>query len=333
MHSKTLALAFATALALAPAPLSAQTAARAPVPGISSSDMARVAAMPAVADNPGHGAFKVDYEPAPAPLRAVVYRPIDIAAAASKKKLGVYVWGNGGCGADATMARVHLAEIASAGFVVVAPGEILTGAKAKPAPAGAPPRPGVTVADMQAALNWILAENDRAGSPYHKKLDLNRVAIGGNSCGGLLAVKTGLDPRVKSVSVQNGGVWPSKTLTGPGMPRPEQLASLNAIATEADLLNMHTPIFIIIGGEEDIAHPPVLATFQIARAPMFVADHPGGGHFGVFMEPNNNAGTWAEIDWLKWQLDKDPTAAKTFVGKDCKLCVDPKWKVHKKGID
>ena len=69
---------------------------------------------------------------APDGLKYVVYQPKDLAGAESKGKLGVYVWGNGGCSADGASSRFHLTEIASHGYVVIVPGKILSGPKAPP---------------------------------------------------------------------------------------------------------------------------------------------------------------------------------------------------------
>ena len=67
----------------------------------------------------------------------VVYRPTDLNKA-RRDKLGVYIFGNGGCSADGTSSRNHLLEIAAHGYLVIAAGTIPSG---KPA-AGAPPAPG-----------------------------------------------------------------------------------------------------------------------------------------------------------------------------------------------
>jgi len=64
---------------------------------------------------------------APDGMEDVVYQPRDLSLV--KGKLGVYIWGNGGCGYDATSARFHLIEIASHGHVAMAPGEIESGPK------------------------------------------------------------------------------------------------------------------------------------------------------------------------------------------------------------
>ena len=82
-----------------------------------------------------------------------------------------------------------------------------------------------------------------------------------------------------------------------------------------------------------MAEPNGLDDFQhIQHVPVFVADHPGAGHGGLFSEPNSE-GTKIELDWLDWQLHKDHVAARTFTGPDCTLCRDFRWVVYRKGIE
>ena len=90
-----------------------------------------------VPDVEGTGPFPASYEAAPNGSDYVIYQPIDLAAAEAKGKLGVYVWGSGGCSPDAASSRFHLTEIASHGYVVIVPGKILSGPKAPPKPVGA----------------------------------------------------------------------------------------------------------------------------------------------------------------------------------------------------
>ena len=87
-------------------------------------------------DQPGSGAYPATYAMAPNGMEDVIYQPQDLAQV--KGKLGVYIWGNGGCGYDATSARFHLIEIASHGYVAIAPGEIQSGPKAPARPAAGP---------------------------------------------------------------------------------------------------------------------------------------------------------------------------------------------------
>lgn len=285
-----------------------------------------------VPDLEGSGPFPASYEAAPGDMEYVIYQPKDLAAAEAKGKLGVYVWGSGACSADAVGSRFHLTEIASHGYVVIVPGKILSGPKAAPAPAGQAGGTGMgdagdraTAEKMVAGIDWILTENQRSGSPYFNAIDTKRIAVAGFSCGGLIALKAGMDPRVSAVLIESSGILRS---IPPGMSNFPQMTSLK----KEDLSKLHTPVIYLLGGPEDIAEPNGLDDFEhIDKVPVFVADQPGAGHGGLISVPNAE-GTKVELDWLDWQLNHDEVAARTFVGADCTLCRDFRWQVHRKGI-
>lgn len=285
-----------------------------------------------VPDLEGSGPFPATYAPAPEG-EYVVYQPKDLAGAEAKGKLGVYVWGSGGCSPDAAGSRFHLTEIASNGYVVIVPGRILSGPKAPPAPEGArpaggmgAPRDGATAEKMTAAVDWILAENKRQGSPYVGAIDTRRVAVAGFSCGGLIAIRAAMDPRVSALLIESSGILTS--LPSGAMANNPQMTSLK----KDDLAKLHTPALYILGGPEDIAEPNGLDDFEhIQKVPVFVADQPGAGHGGLISVPNAE-GTKIELDWLNWQFKHDAVAGRTFTGPDCVLCRDFRWQVHRKGI-
>jgi hypothetical protein len=289
-------------------------------------------------DSTGSGAYSATYAMAPNGMEDVVYEPKDLSLV--KGKLGVYIWGNGGCGYDAASARFHLIEIASHGYVAIAPGEIQSGPKSPKQPAaGAQPAAGpdsgkrATPEKMLAALDWILAENQRKGSPYYGKIDPDSVAFSGHSCGGLIAMKAALDPRAKVLVLENSGLF--RQPVG-GVASDDKLAPVVKLLSQMkkdDLVKLHTAVLYILGGPQDMAEPNGLDDFQhIQHVPVFVADHPGAGHGGLFSEPNSE-GTKIELDWLDWQLHKDRVAARTFTGADCTLCRDFRWVVYRKGIE
>lgn len=80
---------------------------------------------------------------------------------------------------DGASSRFHLAQIASSGYLVIAPGKRRRGpgAKAGPSPPRAPIAVGTmpltpnNAADFAEALDWALAENDQAGSAYNGLID------------------------------------------------------------------------------------------------------------------------------------------------------------------
>jgi len=280
-----------------------------------------------IPDTPGTGAYPAMKEETPTLPDHVVYRPADIRKLGARK-LGVYVFGNGACSDDGASARLHLLEIASHGYLAIAPGRIRSGPGAtapptEPAPApppvpGTPPRlpkPPTSAADLTSALDWALAQNVDAKSPYFGKIDPTAVAISGFSCGGLQALQIASDPRVKTLIVMNSGIFNDSTM------------GITGIEVSKSLLDkIHTPTFYILGGETDIAYPNGMDDFKrIRHVPAYLGNLTGVGHGGTYWEPNGGKAAAAVVAWLEWQLRGDARAAKMFVGKDCGMCRDAAW--------
>jgi dienelactone hydrolase len=281
----------------------------------------------ATPDTPGTGKFPAIKEEVPSLPDHVVYRPADLGKLGSTK-LGVYVFGNGACSNDGASARLHLLEIASHGYLAIAPGKIRNGpgisaqTLAEPPPAPRPPqdgsklpRPPTTSADLVSALDWALAQNADKKSALFGKIDTAAIALSGFSCGGLQALQIADDPRVKSLIVMNSGIFIDNT------------QGISGIDVSKALLDkLHTPTLYILGGETDIAYKNGVDDFKrIKQVPAYLANLVGVGHGGTYWQPNGGKAAAAVVAWLEWQLRGDPSAAKMFVGKDCGLCRDPAW--------
>jgi dienelactone hydrolase len=289
---------------------------------------AQRAAYAQMPDTPGTGPYPALKEVTPSLADHVIYRPANLASL-GKRKLGVLIWGNGGCSDDGASARLHLAEIASHGYLAIAPGAIRSG------PGAPPPQPAqgfdasgklppvkTTAADLIRSIDWAYAENARAGSPFYHRLDLNRLAVAGHSCGGLQALQVAADPRVHAVVIHNSGVFADGSNPIRGMEVDKSI-----------LKKLHTPVLYILGGPKDVAYPNGMDDFaKIDTVPVMVANL-AVGHGGTFTKPNGGLVAQVAIKWLDWQLSGDKAAAKTFVGKDCGLCTDPAWTVDRKRIE
>jgi hypothetical protein len=292
----------------------AQTPAAPPVPRDPAAADRQVAADNQLPDPRGTGRFPAMKEEVASLPGHVVYRPADLAALGDQK-LGVVAWGNGGCSGDGASSRFHLLEIASHGYLVIASGRILSGPGAPPPSPPDQPRPRTQATDLTTALDWALAENARAGSPYRGRIDPEHVALSGWSCGGLQALRVAADPRVRTVVMHNTGVLndgPNTTI--PGMD-----------VTKEALANFHTPVIYILGGPADIAYANGMDDVaRLTHVPVAVANLPVG-HGGTFQEPNGGAAAGVAVSWLNWQLRGDAEAARRFVGADCELCRDEHW--------
>jgi dienelactone hydrolase len=280
------------------------------------------AAYDALPDTPGTGRYPAARFVDPRLPDHVIYRP----ATRDARRLGVVVWGNGGCSDDGASARQHLAEIASHGYVVIAPGRILSGPGGPPRPAKRPP-PGplgirTTTADVAAGIDWALAENRRAGSPLFGRIDPRAIAVSGHSCGGLQALQLAADPRVNAAIIHNSGVFKDGGNPIRGM-----------TIDKSVLARLHTPVLYVMGGPGDVAWPNGNDDFdRIATVPAAIASL-DVGHGGTFRDVNGGRVAPVAVAWLEWQLRGDTTAARWFKGPACRLCTDRAWTLRKKRID
>lgn len=309
---------------------------QAPPPGGPSPEMlremreaeARNNAMP---DTPGTGDYPAIKEADPTLANHVVYRPADLSKLAGRK-LGILAWGNGGCGDDGANSRQHLAEIASHGYLVIANGTIKSGPGVPPAPPLTIPAPGPdgarrlppprTSAEMLTqSIDWAIAENGRADSPYFGKIDTSAVAVSGWSCGGLQALAiAAADPRVKTAVIHNSGIF--------NQPMPGMGVNID----KATLDRVKVPLLYILGGPTDIAYANGMDDFaRLTATPVAVANL-GVGHGGTFYQRNGGKAAALAVAWFDWKLRNDAAAGKWFAGPDCRLCRDPEWKFQQKGL-
>jgi len=260
-----------------------------------------------------------------------VYRP-DLSKLARNQRLPIVAWGNGACSNAGLLFQTFLTQVASHGFLVIA-----SGPKDAPLPAFAAQREGQVASagtapagrtkdeDLLTAIDWAIKENDRAGSDYRGKLDAGKVAVMGQSCGGLQATAVAGDPRIKTVVIWNSGVFQE----GPNAAVARSLSG----ATKAAIGKFHAPVAYFLGGPTDIAYANGKDDFsRVTNVPAFLGSI-RAGHGGTFNHPGG--GWFAEVGlaWLKWQLNGDAAAAKYFRGKDCVLCQDPLWETAKKNMD
>lgn len=244
-----------------------------------------------------------------------VFRPKDLHAIDAKAKLPIVVWGNGAC-ANSPWEHINfLSEVASHGFLVVAIGQMPAEGQ-RGAPGGPTKSPLLTD-----AINWAIAQNSDQSSQYYQKLDTNKIAVAGMSCGGLQALEIAPDPRVKTAIICNSGILGSPGSGRPGMPS----------LTKDHLAKLHSPTFYILGGESDIAYKNGMDDIRrINHVPIFVANL-DVGHGGTYGKQHGGEFAKAATGWLQWQLKDDKEAAKMFVGEPCGLTREG-WRVEKKNI-
>ena len=270
----------------------------------------------------GSGRYPAIYEALPGLPDHVVYRPADLTRL-GRERLPIYVWGNGGCSADATSSRNHLLEIASHGYLVIASGTIPGPAK----PAAAPATPGaLTVATktglLRDAIDWAQTEDHRSGSPLAGRIATDRIAASGWSCGGLQALATAQDPRVTTAVIMNSGFFP------------EGANPINGVASDkAMLAGLHGPVLYVLGGPTDIAAANGTDDFaRITRVPAALVNIPVG-HGGTYMQPHGGVGAEVVTAWLDWQLKGKSDGQAAFSGPQCRFCHDPRLSLARKNFN
>lgn len=269
-----------------------------------------------IIEDGGTGAYKAVMASDKTLATHTVFRPQNLSALGEKVKLPIVVWGNGAC-ANSPWEHVNfLSEVASHGFLVVAIGPMP--AEGQRGAAGGPTKSPL----LSDAIDWAMAQNSETSSQYYQKLDIEKIAVAGMSCGGLQALQVAPDPRISTVMICNSGILGDPGRGMPGMPS----------LTKDQLEELHTPVIYILGGEKDIAHNNGMDDFRrINHLPVFAANL-NVGHGGTYGRPHG--GEFAEVAtaWFQWRLKNDAEAAKMFIGDPCGLAKVEGWKVEKKKI-
>jgi dienelactone hydrolase len=271
---------------------------------------------------------------APALAGFTEYRPADLRAAGA---LPIVAWGNGACLNVGNAFRWFLSDIASYGYLIIALGPIvesnyphppsapmapISPSAATPAGIAKLPPPATHSSELIDAINWAVAENERAGSAYFHRLDVHAIAMMGQSCGGAQAIEASADPRVRTSVIWNSGLFREPTRMGGGK-----------ALSKADLDMLHAPVAYISGDDEDIAYINANEDFEhIKHIPVLRAYARGILHSGTYAERNGGEFAGIAVAWLNWQLKQDTRAARMFVGPECGLCVNPHWVVRSKNL-
>lgn len=267
------------------------------------------------------GPLPVRIEVAPDLRYHTIFRPIALPA---KVALPVVVFAGGGCRNAGARFRELLGEVASHGYYVISIGEIGepdwdADLKREPRYNGRPTKTDVSQIDW--AVDWAKAQNLRKGGKLFGKLDTARIALMGQSCGGVQV--TDAASRLKGITtlvVLNSGLFPDDREMG------------GSEVKRADLPKFALPTIILLGGKEDIAYDNGQANFDLLTgAPTFLASA-DYGHRATYFEKDGGLFGTVVRDWLAWRIKGDTAAAKRFTGPDCGLCKDKEWSVRQRGL-
>ena len=237
----------------------------------------------------------------------VVYRPMNLDAAMNvgrpqmfgggevkREKRPVLIFCNGGCMDTSIGYENMLTEVASYGYVVIAIGELQMLAHHE--------KDQHTPSTMvQKALDWICQRAADPASPYYNKVDIDKIAAAGHSCGGAQVLANASDPRLKTYLILNAGMG-KMTM---------------ADASAASLKNLHGPILYLVGGTSDVAWKNAQMDYDaISKVPVVLADNTQSGHGGTYEQPNGGANARMVRAWLDWQLRGKNEPAALFLQGD-----------------
>ena len=216
----------------------------------------------------------------------VVYHPLEM-----REKMPVLVFCNGGCMDTSIGYENMLNDIASYGYIVIAIGELQMFAQHE--------KDQHTPSSMVVkALDWISLQASDPNSAYYNKIDVDRIAAAGHSCGGAQVLANAADARIKTYLILNAGMGEMT------------MADANAKA----LKNLHGPILYLVGGKTDVAWPNAQMDFKaIKKTPVVLADNTQSGHGGTYEQHNGGANARMVRAWLDWQLKGKNEHEKLFV--------------------
>ncbi|GAB2982508.1 hypothetical protein GCM10027049_18940 [Mucilaginibacter puniceus] len=241
-----------------------------------------------------------------------VFRPQDLSKFGANNKLPIIAWGNGACSPSPWEHVNFLSEVSSYGFLVVAIG---------PLPMEGEQVRGTSKSSMMTdAINWAITQNNDKNSPLYQKIDVNKIAVSGMSCGGLQTLETAPDPRVTTAVIYNSGIFVNPGTAMGGMPN----------LSKDHLKKLHTPTLYVLGGEKDIAYANGMDDYKnINHVPVFVANM-DVGHGGTYGKPHGGEFAKLATQWYKWQLKGDAEAGKFFTGNPPGISKNSNWVFEKK---
>ena len=244
-----------------------------------------------------------------------LYRPRDLRPFGPGNRLPVVAFANGGCRDSSGEFRNFLSDIASHGYLVIA-----IGPASDAAVDGSEDPTAITRASqLTDAIDWAAKAAEQSGSPYYHRLALDKVAVAGQSCGGIQALAVSPDPRVTATLVLNSsariaspastsGAAPTAASPAPNA-RGEYgrrgqgaaggiVEQLNEMAHRYDpylplmsltgaglpdtshvLEQLHAPVLYLIGGPRDLAYPGAARDFAAISSVPVVMLNEDVGHY------------------------------------------------------
>lgn len=262
-----------------------------------------------VIDEGGSGPYKSEALSESSLPNFVVYKPQSIKLTVkSAGLLPILVFANGGCNDTSLPHEKMLSDLASHGYMVIALGMMqdrIDDRELHKSPNE----------DMIKAIDWATNQNKDKSSAYYRSLDLNNIALGGQSCGGAQVLVNCGDPRVKSCILFNSGIG-NMEMSG---------------ASKELLKNLHCPILYVIGGKGDVAYQNAIVDYEnINKVPVVFANQLCVGHGGTFHEQYGGSFSHMLRNWLDWQFKNQKKYSDVFLKNNLKDF--PDWTMKAKNF-
>ncbi|KAL3459375.1 Alpha/Beta hydrolase protein [Aspergillus heterothallicus] len=240
----------------------------------------------------GTGPYPATYTTEPTLTNHTIYLPAHPLPARAPR-LPILIWGEGGCQNNGTRFAPFLTEIASHGYLVLA--------------SGPPNGTGMTSSQMMRdAILWASAKASSACGGVYAHVDASRIAVAGQSCGGLETYQMREDERVTGLGIFNSG------LVAPGSV-PDLPDDGNVLEDPSVIGEVHKPVFWFLGGDGDVAYPNGMRDYAaLAGQPKWVGNYPVG-HSGTYTQPNGGVFGVAAVKWLEFLLRGNKTTKAFFV--------------------
>ena len=229
-----------------------------------------------------------------APVAFTLFRPANLAQGGLCHP--VVTWGNG-TGANPSLYRILLTQLASHGFVVIASNS--------PNVAQGSPQP------MLAGVTWVISQNADPASVMYQRIDTTHVGATGHSQGGFATMTAGADARVGTIA-PIAGATASRNLHGPAL---LLCGGMDTTVPCSNVMNAFT----------GITNQPVMLADQLA------VNH---GSWITFRGTTLNPAEVAVTAWMRVHLMGDTVLRPRFYGPTCTLCQDTAiWQIMQKMMD
>jgi hypothetical protein len=207
----------------------------------------------------------------------------------------VVTWGNG-TGANPSMYKVLLNNLASHGFVVI-------GSNSPNVAQGTP-------APMLAGVTWVVEQNGDPSSVLYHRIDTTHIGATGHSQGAMATTQASGDSRI-TASVPIEGASAQRNLHGPAM----------FFCGGLDTL---------VGCDGAQRALDAVTTLPAMYAEYLSVDH---GSWMTFGGTKPSVVESVVTAWMRVHLMDDTALRPWFYGPSCKLCTDSGWTISQKNMD